>query len=100
MKLPQSRPVSLLWKILFSTSIAITALFALTGWIVQEQGARIASLGLELEVRGSLHAYDALWNSRADQLANISLVLSRMPDVRAAFSTGDTATIRDTAGEV
>jgi signal transduction histidine kinase len=26
--------------------------------------------------------------------------LSRMPDVRAAFSTGDQATIRDTAGEV
>src|ERR1051326_4779770 len=94
------RSISLLWKILFSTSIAITALFALTAWIVQEQGARIASLGLEQEVRGSLRAYDSLWNSRADQLANISLILSRMPDVRAAFSTGDRNTIRDTAGEV
>ena len=94
------RSISLLWKILFSTSIAITALFALTAWIVQDQGARIATLGLEQEVRGSLRAYDSLWKSRADQLATISLILSRMPDVRAAFSTGDRATIRDTAGEV
>lgn len=92
--------ISLLWRILFSTSIAITVLFALTGWIVQEHVARIASTSLEQEVRGSFRAYDSLWKSRADQLAAISLVLSRMPDVRAAFSTGDPATIRDTAGEV
>ena len=26
---------SLLWKILLSTSIAVTAVFALTGWMVQ-----------------------------------------------------------------
>ena len=100
MKLKRISSLSLLWKILLSTSIAITALFALTAWIVQEHGARIASLGLEQEVRGSLRAYESLWKSRADQLATISLVLSRMPDVRAAFSTGDRATIRDTAGEV
>ena len=100
MKLHRISSISLLWKILLSTSIAITALFALTAWIVQEQGARIASLGLEQEVRGSLRAYDSLWKSRADQLATISLILSRMPDVRAAFSTGDRATIRDTAGEI
>ena len=92
--------LSLLWKILLSTSIAITALFALTGWIVQEHVGRIASASLEQEVRGSFHAYDSLWKSRAEQLASITLVLSRMPDVRAAFSTGDRNTIRDTAGEV
>jgi signal transduction histidine kinase len=33
-------------------------------------------------------------------MASVSLVLSRMPDVRAAFGTGDRLTIRDTAGEV
>ena len=27
--------LSLLWKILLSTSVALTALFAVTGWIVQ-----------------------------------------------------------------
>src|SRR5262249_53294568 len=45
-------------------------------------------------------AYESLWSARAEQLASVSLVLSRMPDVRAAFNTGDQATIRDTAGEV
>lgn len=100
MKLPRLHSISLLWKILFSTSIAITAVFALTGWIVQEHVARIASLSLEQEVRGSFHAYGSLWQSRADQLKAISLVLSRMPDVRAAFSTGDRATIQDTATEI
>src|ERR1700751_380136 len=92
--------LSLLWKILLSTSIAITILFALTGWIVQEQVGRIASASLEQEVRGSFRAYDSLWKSRAEQLASVSLVLSRMPDVRAAFSTVDRNTIQDTAGEV
>lgn len=92
--------ISLLWKILLSTSIATTVLFAVLGWIVQGQFAKTASANLEDEVRVSLKAYESLWKARAEQLANVSLVLSRMPDVRAAFSTGDPATIRDTAGEV
>ena len=57
-------------------------------------------VNLEEEVRVSFQAYESLWRARADQLASVSLVLSRMPDVRAAFSTGDQATIRDTAGEI
>jgi signal transduction histidine kinase len=100
MKLRGLSSISLLWKILLSTSIAITVLFVATGWIVQDHVVRIASQSLEQEVRGSFRAYDSLWRSRAEQLASVSLVLSRMPDVRAAFSTGDQATIRDTAGEV
>jgi signal transduction histidine kinase len=92
--------MSLLWKILLSTSLAITALFALIGWIVQDQSARIASSTIEDEVRSSFQAYDSLWKAQAHQLATVSLVLSRMPDVRGAFSTGDRATIRDTAREV
>jgi len=92
--------VSLLWKILLSTSIAVTLLFAITGWLVQDNAIRTTSLSLEEEVRVSFQAYDSLWRSRADMLASVSLVLSRMSDVRAAFSTGDEATIRDTAKEL
>ncbi len=97
---PPLRSVSLLWRILFSTSIAITALFAVMGWILQEQFVRIASNTLEEEVKASFQAYESLWRARADQLANVSLVLSSMPQVRAAFSTRDKATIEDTAAEV
>ena len=93
-------PVSLLWKILLSTSIAITILFAVTGWIVQSNATRLTALSLEEEVKASSHAYESLWQSRANMLASVSLVLSRMSDVRAAFNTGDQATIRDTAGEI
>jgi signal transduction histidine kinase len=94
------RDPSLLWKILLSTSLAITLLFAAMGWVVQDEFVRIASATVEEEARAGFHAYESIWNARAEQLASVSLVLSRMPDVRAAFSTGDQATIRDTAGEV
>jgi signal transduction histidine kinase len=92
--------VSLLWRILFSTSIAITVLFAAMGWLLQDQFVRIASATLEDEVRASFQAYVSLWKARGDQLASISLILSRLPSVRSAFSTGDGATIRDSASEV
>ncbi len=92
--------VSLLWRILFSTSIAITVLFAAMGWLLQDQFVRIATATLEDEVRASFRAYESLWRARADQLATVSLILSRLPSVRAAFSTGDGATIRDSASEV
>src|SRR5579864_3485370 len=92
--------LSLLWKILLSTSIALTLLFAITGWIVQDTATRAMSASLQDEVRASFHAYDSLWRSRAEMLASVSLVLSRMSDVRAAFGTGDEATIRDTAKEL
>jgi signal transduction histidine kinase len=70
------------------------------GWVLQEQFTRIATLSLEEEARASFQAYESLWRARADQLATVSQVLSRMPDVRASFSTRDQATIRDTAKEV
>jgi len=95
----QLRSVSLLWRILFSTSIAITGLFAAMGWILQDQFVRIASLSLEEEAKASFQAYESLWNARADQLATVSLVLSKTPQVRAAFGTRDKATIRDVASE-
>ncbi len=92
--------LSLLWKILLSTSIALTLLFAITGWIVQASATRAMAASLADETDASFHAYDSLWRSRAEMLGSVSLVLSRMSDVRAAFSTGDEATIRDTAGEL
>jgi signal transduction histidine kinase len=92
--------VSLLWRILFSTSIAITVLFAAMGWLLQDQFVRIASATLGEEARASFRAYESLWKARGDQLASISLILSRLPSVRSAFGTGDGATIRDSASEV
>jgi len=92
--------VSLLWRILFSTSIAITVLFAAMGWLLQDQFVRIASATLGDEARASFRAYESLWKARGDQLASISLILSRLPSVRSAFGTGDGATIRDSASEV
>jgi len=92
--------LSLLWKVLLSTSIALTVLFAVTGWIVVDNATRAMAQSVEEEVQSSFHAYDSLWRSRAEVLASVSLVLSRMSDVRAAFGTGDEATIRDTAAEL
>jgi signal transduction histidine kinase len=92
--------LSLLWKTLLSTSIAITLLFAVTVWIVQQHVVQSTSESLEDEVRASFRAYESLWRAHADKLASISLILSTMSDVRAAFTTGDEATIRDTAAEL
>ncbi len=92
--------LSLLWKILLSTSVAITLLFAVTGWIVEKNALDTTARSLEDEVQASFQAYRSLWQSRLSRLASVSLILSQMSDVRAAFSTGDQATIRDTAGEL
>lgn len=92
--------LSLLWKILLSTSIALTILFALTGILVQRHVVRSTSQTLAEEVDASFHAYESLWHSRAEMLSTISLTLSNMADVRAAFSTGDRATILDTSREL
>src|SRR6266581_805104 len=92
--------LSLLWKIMLSTSVAVTVLFAFTGEIVLRNINQTMSDSLEEEVRASFHAYASLWQSRTDLLTSVSLIVSGLPDVRAAFSTGDQATIRDSAGEL
>ena len=92
--------LSLLWKILLSTSVAITLLFALTGWIVQHDAVQTTTASLEAEVGASFQAYESLWKAHADRLGSVSLILSNMSDVRAAFGTGDDNTINDTAGEL
>ena len=92
--------LSLRWKILLSTSIAITVLLAITGFIVQEHAVRLTGITIQSETRSSLQAYESVWHSRADTLRTVSAVLSRMPDVRTAFRTGDAETIRDTSREI
>jgi signal transduction histidine kinase len=91
---------SLLWKIVLSTSVAVTVLFALVGWMVQSNVVSTTTRSLEDEVHASFRAYRSLWNARSDSLASISSIISRMSDVRQAFNTRDRATIRDTAGEL
>ena len=92
--------LSLLWKILLSTSVAITVLFSVTGWFVENAALDTTSRSLDQEVQASFQAYRSLWQSRADRLASMSLLLSQMSDVRRVFGTGDPATIRDTASEL
>jgi signal transduction histidine kinase len=92
--------LSLLWKILLSTSVAITLLFALTGWIVLRNAVQTTTSTMEDAVGASFQAYQSLWEARAELLASVSLTLSQMSDVRSAFGTKDPATIRDTAGEL
>jgi signal transduction histidine kinase len=90
--------LSLLWKIMLSTSVAITCLFAVTGEIVLSAINRSMYAGLEQEVQNSFHAYTSLWKYRSEMLAKASLMLSDLPQVRSAVGTGDQATIADTAG--
>ena len=92
--------LSLLWKILLSTSTAVTLLFALTGWIVLRNAVETTTRTMEDELGASFQAYQSLWQARAELLSSVSLTLSQMSDVRAAFGTQDPATIRDTANEL
>ena len=100
MRRPRFSNLSLLWKILLSTSVAVTALFAVTGLIVLGNISRTVSDSLEQEVHTSFQAYTSLWNSRAEWLGSVSRLLSTMPNVRAAFSTGDRATIQDVVSDL
>lgn len=90
----------LLWRVFLSTSLFTTLLFLLIGYIVQAHSLRTASQMFEEELRSSFRAYEAVWRSRSEYLASVSRMMSGLPDVRAAFGTGDGATIRDTAAEV
>lgn len=92
--------LSLRTKILALVAAGVTLLFTATGVIVQRHATNLVSQSLEEEMRTGLRAYEALWKAREEMLSSVSLLLSRMPDVRAAFSTGDPATIRDTAAEL
>jgi signal transduction histidine kinase len=92
--------LSLLTKIMLSTSVAITVLFAITGEIVLRNITNSMSASLDAEVQGSFDAYASLWKSRTEMLLKVSRVVASMSDVRGAFRTGDRATISDAAGEL
>ena len=99
MRLRFSR-LSLLTKIMLSTSVAVTVLFAIAGQIVLRNVTKSMSDSLEAEVQGSFHAYASLWDARTELLNSVSRLLASMSDVRAAFGTRDQATIRDSASEL
>ncbi len=94
------RGQSLVWRLLVSTSLAVTAVFALTGWMVQRYASEVSQRGIEEEVRTSLQVYESLWAARVHSLTSVSRIVSSMSDVRAAFMTRDRATIRDTAEQL
>ncbi len=90
---------SLRTKFLLATFASIAAIFVLTGLVIEYRTVGTASRSLQAESLASLQAYEALWRARTQTLASVSLALSGMSDVRAAFGTGDEATIRDAAGD-
>jgi signal transduction histidine kinase len=90
----------LLTKILLSTSVLLTLLFALTGQLVLRHIRSSFSASLEDEVRNSFQAYSSLLKSRAELLSDVSKIMATLPEVRFAFSTRDQATIQDTAREM
>ena len=92
--------LSLLWRILISTSLAVVLLFAATAFVVQRYALAAAQSSLENEVRTSSQAYDSLWTARTQSLEAVSRIIGSMSDVRAAFLTRDQATIRDSAQEL
>ena len=94
------RRFSLVWKISLSTAAAWLLLLIVAGHFVQEQAEAALVRNLDAELENSFKAYESLWSARTEMLRSISLVLSTMSDVRAAFQTNDRATIQDTADEM
>ena len=92
--------LSLLTKILLSTTVAITVLFAFTGEIVLHSINRTMADSLQQELRTSFQTYTSLWNAQSDLLSTVSRIISSTSDVRGLISTGDRATIEDAAGEL
>lgn len=91
--------LSLLARIYLATAVAVTTLFAAAGWFFVYQASTALHNGLETEVRASLATVDASLESRTEHLATASALLASMSDIRAAFGSHDSATIRDTASE-
>jgi signal transduction histidine kinase len=95
----RARP-SLLTRIWLSTSVLITLLFLIAGYVMQREAEKTSLQTVETEMTTSFQAYEALWNSRSQNLAAVSAVISSMPNVRDALGTRHSATIRDAAAEV
>lgn len=94
------RRFSLVWKISLSTAAALLLLLIVAGHFVQDQTEAALERNLDAELQNSFKAYESLWSARTEMLRSVSLVLSTMSDVRAAFRTNDRATIQDTVDEM
>jgi signal transduction histidine kinase len=91
---------SILLKLIGMTSAILTAIFVLTGYLLEKSISARATESVEQEVVTSFRAYESLWREHTENLRELSSVISRMPDVRSALRTSDRATIQDTAGEL
>ena len=60
------RGLSLLWKIVLSSSLAITLLFAIAGWIAVASATRATTESVSHEVQASFQAYQSIWKARSD----------------------------------
>ena len=58
--------LSLLTKVMLSTSVAITLLFAVTGEFVLRNITNTMSESLAEEVQSSFHAYASFWKTRTE----------------------------------
>ncbi len=94
------RRLSLLSKIWLSTSVALTVVFATTGLLLQRHAFDATARSVDEGVKTGFQAYETVWRTRGEMLRTVANIVSRMPNVRAAFGTRDGATIRDSAGEV
>jgi signal transduction histidine kinase len=92
--------MSLQWRVFFATSITITLLFMLAGWLLQDYALSVAAQSVRAEIRASIQAYEALWKARTQVLSATTALMGAMSDVRAAFMTRDERTIRDSAEEL
>jgi signal transduction histidine kinase len=88
------------WKIWLSVFGIVTGLFGVAGWMLQRHAVESATLSLDEEVTAGFQAYESVLKARQEMIGSAALLLSSLPNVRAAFGTGDPATIRDSAMEL
>ena len=52
------------WRVFVATSITVTLLFVLAGWVLQNYALSVADQSVRAEIRASIQAYEALWKAR------------------------------------
>jgi signal transduction histidine kinase len=92
--------IPLQWRVFLATSITITLLFVMAGFGMQNYALSVADQSVRAEIHASIQAYEALWKARTQVLSSATALMGAMSDVRAAFTTHDEKTIRDSAGEL
>jgi hypothetical protein len=94
--------LSLLVKILLSTSCAVTLLFGIIMLIIVGNINRGMSDSLREKeaVRSSFRAYESLWKLRVEMRPSVSRIVCELKEVRSAIGIGGKATVEDGAGEL